>query len=230
MQEHLDRLTSTDASFLHQEGARVAHAHRRGPDLRRTGARLRRVRRPHPQPAAPRPALPPEARHAGAADRAAAVDRRSGLQPRVPRPPHRAARARDARSSCCCSPRGSRRSGSIDPSRCGSTGWSRASRATASRSSPRPITRSSTGSPASTWRRSSSISNARRRRRRGPRAVGGAARALTGRAAAGGRSRIRALDRIDDRARSSPPRPARRRRCTSCATPPRVSESSSGRG
>ena len=74
-------------------GARVAHAHRRRADLRRPGAGVRGLPRPRPRPAAPGAALPPEARHAAAGDRPAAVGRRSGLQPRVPRAPHGAAPA-----------------------------------------------------------------------------------------------------------------------------------------
>ena len=38
MQRHLDRLSSIDASFLHQEGPSLAHAHRRGADLRGSAA------------------------------------------------------------------------------------------------------------------------------------------------------------------------------------------------
>ena len=43
--------------------------------------------------AAPRPALPPEARRAAARPRPLALDRRPDVQPRVPRPPHRRCRA-----------------------------------------------------------------------------------------------------------------------------------------
>ncbi len=75
-------------------GTELAHAHRRCADLRGAAAGLRRFPRPHPQPAPPGAALPAEAGHAAARDRPSAVGRRSRLQHRVPRPPHRAARAR----------------------------------------------------------------------------------------------------------------------------------------
>ena len=42
-QAHGDRLTAVDASFLAQEGADLAHARRRGDDLRGPAARLRRT-------------------------------------------------------------------------------------------------------------------------------------------------------------------------------------------
>ena len=93
-QQHLDRLTSTDASFLHQEGP-ASHMHiGGGAGLRRPAAGVRRLPRSRPRAAAPRAALPAEAGDAAARDRTAAVGRRPDLQPRVPRPPHRAARAR----------------------------------------------------------------------------------------------------------------------------------------
>ena len=92
-QAHGDRLTAVDASFLAQEGA-TSHMH--------VGAVLI-FEGPPPAyddfvnhirgAAAPRPALPPEARVPAARDRPAAVGRRPELQPRVPRPPHRAAGA-----------------------------------------------------------------------------------------------------------------------------------------
>ena len=85
--------------------AELAHAHRGGDALRGPAAGLRRLRRPHPRPAAPRPALPAEARGPAAGDRPPAVGRRPELQPRVPRAPHRAARAGHARSSCARWPR-----------------------------------------------------------------------------------------------------------------------------
>ena len=98
-------------------------------DLRGAAAGLRRVPRHAARAPAPRAALPPEARRPAARDRPAAVGRRPELQPRVPRAPHRAARARAPRSSCCGSPRGSSPSSSTAPSRCGRCGWSRGSRA-----------------------------------------------------------------------------------------------------
>ena len=93
-QQHLDRLTSIDASFLHQEGRGVAHAHRRRAAVRGPAAGVRGLPRPRPRAAAPGPALPPEARHAAAGDRAPAVGRRSrastssttSATPRCPRP------------------------------------------------------------------------------------------------------------------------------------------------
>ena len=52
-----------------------------------------RVPRADPPAPAPGAALPPQARLHGARQRPPGVDRRPELQPRVPRPPHRAARA-----------------------------------------------------------------------------------------------------------------------------------------
>ena len=54
-------------------GRRDAHAHRRDRALRRAGAAVRGRARAHPQPAAPRAALPPEARGAAAAASAASA-------------------------------------------------------------------------------------------------------------------------------------------------------------
>ena len=92
-QQHLDRLSSIDASFLHQEGP-TSHMHIGGV-LVFDGPPppFDRLSRPRPRPPAPGPALPAEAGDPAARDRPPAVDRRPGLQPRVPRPPHRAARA-----------------------------------------------------------------------------------------------------------------------------------------
>ena len=164
MQEHLDRLTSTDASFLHQEGD-ASHMHIGGvlifdgpaPDFDAFADHIRS--RLH---------LVPRYRH-----KLVTPALQTGQPLWIDDPDfnlsyhvrHTALPEPGARSSCGCSWRGSHPSGWIDPSRCGSTGSSRASRVTASRSSQRPITRSSTGSPASTSRRSSSISSARRRPR-----------------------------------------------------------------
>ena len=97
-QEHFDRLTAIDASFLAQEGADVAHAHRRADDLRGPAAAVRRVPGHHPRAPAPRPALPPEAELPARRDRPAGLGRRPELQPRVPRAPDRAAAPRAARS------------------------------------------------------------------------------------------------------------------------------------
>ena len=69
-QEHLDRLTAIDASFLHQEGP-TSHMHVGARhDLRGPAAAVRRVPRHAARAPAPRAALPPEAR--GAAARAPA--------------------------------------------------------------------------------------------------------------------------------------------------------------
>ena len=93
-QEHFDRLTALDASFLHQEGP-TSHMHVGARhDLRGTAAAVRGRPRPRARPPAPRAALPPAAGDAAAADRAAAVGRRPDVQPRVPRPPDRAAAPR----------------------------------------------------------------------------------------------------------------------------------------
>ena len=61
-QQHLDRLTPVDASFLHQEGRELAHARRRADDLRGPAAGDGGVPRTHPHAPAPRAALPPQAR------------------------------------------------------------------------------------------------------------------------------------------------------------------------
>ena len=74
-------------------GADLAHAHRRRADLPGAATAVRRLPQPRPQPAAPGAALPAEAGHAAARVRTAAVGRRSRLQHRVPRAPHRAAGA-----------------------------------------------------------------------------------------------------------------------------------------
>src|SRR5204863_341732 len=71
-------------------GRRVAHARRRGHDLRGAAAALRGVPGLDPRAAAPRPALPPEADVPALRVRPAAVDRRRDVQPRVPHPPERA--------------------------------------------------------------------------------------------------------------------------------------------
>ncbi len=152
--------TSIDASFLHQEGP-ASHMHI-GAVLVFDGPppAFERLPRSRPRAAAPRPALPAAAGDAAARIGPAAVGRRSELQPRVPRPPRGAARARAPRSSCSSSRRGSSPSSSTAPSRCGRAGWSRGSRTIASRSSSRPTIRSSTASRASisprccsTWHR-----------------------------------------------------------------------------
>ena len=74
----------------------------------------------------------------------------------LPRPPHRAARARAARTSSSGWPAGSSPRRWIAAARCGSCGWSRASPMIASPCSRRPTTRSSTGSRGSTSRPSCS--------------------------------------------------------------------------
>ena len=89
-----DRLSGLDASFLSLERS-GAHMHV-GSVLIFDGdaPRLRRVRRADRAAAAPGPALPPEARVPAALAEPAGVDRRPALQRALPRPPHRAARAR----------------------------------------------------------------------------------------------------------------------------------------
>ena len=144
VQQHLDRLTSIDASFLHQEGRVLAHAHRRRAHLR--GAARRRSRTTSTTSAGgctssratarswPRRRWRPGGR-CGSTTRTSTSSTTSAT-PRC--------RRRAPRSSCSCSPRGSPPSSWTAPSRCGRTGWSRAWTTTASRSSPRPTTRSST--------------------------------------------------------------------------------------
>ncbi len=69
------------------------HAHRRPPDLRGASPALPRLRRPRPRAARPGAAVPPAAGHAAAGGRPPVVGGRRQLQPQVPHPPHRAARA-----------------------------------------------------------------------------------------------------------------------------------------
>ena len=148
-QQHLDRLSSIDASFAAPGGTRVAHAYRRrapvrGPcrppfedyldHVRSRGctwcrATDRSSRRRRWRPGA----------RCGSTIRAST----SSTTCATPR-----SRLRAVRSSCSCSPRGSRHSSWIAPSRCGRTGWSRAWPTGDSRSSSRPTTRSSTASRA----------------------------------------------------------------------------------
>ena len=60
-QEHFDRLTALDASFLHQEGP-TSHMHVGAvDDLRGPAAAVRGLPRPRARPPAPRAALPPAA-------------------------------------------------------------------------------------------------------------------------------------------------------------------------
>ena len=118
-QEHGDRLSAVDASFLAQEGD-TSHMHVGAVlDLRGPAAVLRGLLQPGARAPAPRPALPPEARRAAAGDRPPAVGRRPELQPRVPHPPHGAAGAGLRGRSCARWPRASTRSSSTAPSRCG---------------------------------------------------------------------------------------------------------------
>ena len=100
-QEHFDRLTAIDASFLHQEGPN-SHMHvGAADDLRGPAAAVRRVPRPHPRAPAPRPALPPEARRtrrSRPAGRCGSTTRRFNLEYHVrhtalPAPGHRGAAA-----------------------------------------------------------------------------------------------------------------------------------------
>ena len=96
---HLDRLTAIDASFLHQEGPE-SHMHvgalviAEGPV-----PAVRGVPRLDPPAPAPRAALPPAPRLPAGELRPPAVDRRHGLQPRVPRALHGAAGARQPRAA-----------------------------------------------------------------------------------------------------------------------------------
>ena len=146
-QGHKDRLSAVDASFLHQE-RESSHMHvgaivvlEGPPPTREEFSRAHRVA------AAPRAALPPEALLPALRDGPAVLDRRPPLQHRLPRAPHGAARRRGRSSSCAGSRGGSSPSAWTARSRCGRSGWSRASRTTASRSSPRPTTRSWTACP-----------------------------------------------------------------------------------
>ena len=132
-QEHGDRLTAVDASFLAQEGP-ASHMHVGavmifdGPapaydDLAdHVRARLHLVPRFRQKLA-----FPP------ARDRPAAVDRRPELQPRVPRARHRAAGARLRGAAARARGARSTRRRSTAPSRCGRCGSCRGSRAAGSR-------------------------------------------------------------------------------------------------
>ena len=164
-QAHLDRRLVPDQRELRQP-----HARRRGDGLRGPADELRRPARARAQPPAPGAEVPPEAGVPAGPDRQAVLDRRSQLQPRLPRAPLRRCRRPAPRSSSRTSPAGSSRRPSTAPSRCGRCGSSRASSATASRSSRRPITRWSTASRESTSRPSSSTSSrCRSASRRSPR-------------------------------------------------------------
>ena len=126
-QQHLDRLTAVDASFLAPGGHRSSHMHVGGV-LIFDGAPPAFERRPrqHPRPAAPRSALPPEAGDAAAGDRPSAVGRRSRTSTSSSTSATRRCRRPAARSSCWRSRLGSPPSRWTAPSRCGSCGWSRA--------------------------------------------------------------------------------------------------------
>ena len=129
-----DRLTALDTSFLHLEDD-AAHMHVASVML------FDGDPPPHDEfiagdrePAAPRAALPPEARLRPVRAGQAALGRRPAPEPELPRAQDRAARAGHARSSCARSRAACSPSSSTATSRSGRSGWSRASRATASRS------------------------------------------------------------------------------------------------
>ena len=106
-QEHGDRLTAVDASFLAQEGP-TSHMHVGAVTSSRGRAAVRRGPRPHPRPPAPRPALPPEARLPAAsrpAGRCGSTTRASTSSTTCATP---RCRRRGPRSSCCA--------GGADPS------------------------------------------------------------------------------------------------------------------
>ena len=124
--KHKDRLTAVDASFLGPRG-RHAHAHRGSARVRGTAARTRGLRGARRVAAAPRPALPAEARPPALRDGAPDVDRRPVASTsattcairRCPRP---------ARSTSCASWSGaSSPSAWTARSRSGRSGSSRAS-------------------------------------------------------------------------------------------------------
>ena len=215
-----DRLTALDAGFLHLERS-GAHMHVAGdPGLRGRRPRLRRARRGDRGAPAPGAALPPEAGPRAVRPGPPRVGRRSALQRALPRAPHRAARARLRRAAAqprrapVRPPAGPHQAAVGDLARRGARG--RPLRA----ASPRPTTRSSTASAASTSPRCSSTSRPTPRRpRRGP-GVGAApeptdaellAEALLERATvpaegargAAGRSRARRARSSDRRANGS---------------------------
>ena len=147
-------------------GARLAHARRRRADLRGAAARARGLPRADRLAPSPRPALPPEARVPALRDGPPGLGRRPALQPRLPRASYRAAVARRGRAAA---PAG--RPDLLPAPRpleaaVGGAGSSRASRTTASRSSTRPITRSSTACRG--WTSRPCCSTSRRSRRSDP--------------------------------------------------------------
>ena len=193
-QQHLDRLTAIDASFLAQEHA-SSHMHVGAlARLRGAGAGLRGPARPHPLAPASGAALPAEARLPADRDGHAAVDRRPELQPRVPHPPHRA--ARPGLRGAAPAPHGADLLPAPRPLQAavGAVAGRGPRGRTASRSSPRPITRWWTGCRVSTSQPSCSISSpvaaaGRARQRR----LGAAPRAQRRRARGRRRARHRAL-------------------------------------
>src|SRR5439155_25494283 len=93
-------------------GTGVAHARRRDPAVRGAAAESRGATRGRRVPAAPGPALPAEAGVPAVPGRPPGVDRRSELQPRVPRAAYRAsepglnrAAARAGRAHLLAAPR-----------------------------------------------------------------------------------------------------------------------------
>ena len=107
-------------------GARLRpHARRRLRDLRGPAAGLRRARGGDRRPPAPGAALPAAARAGAARPGPPGVGRRSPLQHRLPRPPHRAAAPRRGPGSCAGSPAACSARRSIAVARCGSCGSSR---------------------------------------------------------------------------------------------------------
>ena len=120
-----DRLSPLDASFLHLEDA-TSHMHVGGalvfdgePPAYDGSSRTSTRARPG---AALSPAPGGGAARAGPAE----VGRRRALRPALPRPPHRAARAGHASTSCRCSPAASSPSSCAATGRCGRCGSSRA--------------------------------------------------------------------------------------------------------
>ena len=109
------------------------HARRGGADLRGSGAGVRRLPQPHPVAAAPRAALPAQARVPAAGDGPADLGRRPRASTSSTTCATRRCRSPGPRSSCARWPRGSTRSGWTAPSRCGRRGSCRASSAAASR-------------------------------------------------------------------------------------------------
>ena len=149
-------------------GCDLAHARGGGADLRREATPIRAAARP--RRVAPRPgaALPAARRGGSARPGPPALGRRRALRPALPPAQHRAPGAGQRVRAAGRLPPASSRTTCAATGRCGRCGSWKASIAIASRSSPRPTTRLSTVSPASTSSACSSRPTRRSPGRGGP--------------------------------------------------------------